>query len=519
MRLLIAALALVATPTAASAAWHKATTNHFIVYSDDTPEAVVAKARELELFDATLKVAFGLPIAKQADPNPVSLYLLPDLDAIRRLYGRGGGGVAGFYRQTSSGAVAFMPKKIADSADFDARLVLLHEYGHHFLLGNFAQAFPAWFTEGFSEFVSTFELNAEGAALGRPATHRTDMLSYIQDEPISDLFKTGPKNVAAVYGQGWLLTHYFMTNPARRPLLDKYFRNIHSGMRDPQAGADAFGDLGKLGVAIDTYMKSRRFSGFRVPIAKLPQVEVKVAPMTAGEAAMMTFRMSSTRGVDDDTAPGLYAKAVPVAARYPDDPTVQGWLAEMALDAKQLDAADAAADRALARDPKNFQALLYKGKVAIERAEKAGPGAAAHYDAARKWIVRANKVESDNAEPLWMIYQTYQKQKAPPTDNAVAALYRAAELMPQESQLRIAAMRQHFLDGEVAEGKQILGTLMFNVHTTKDNPVNSLVVALEAGKAPGEAIRAFDKEVEALRAKAEAKRKAKEKPKDDGKGS
>lgn len=503
---LLALLALFIGTSPASAAWQKAKTNQFVVYADDTPENVAAKARELELFDATLKIAFGLPVASQPNPNPVTLFLVRDVEVLQRLYGSGGAGVAGFYRPGASGAVAFMPQRTADGS-IDPRIVLFHEYGHHFLLGNFAQAFPAWFVEGFSEFVSTFQLTTAGAELGRPAMHRANMLRAISDEPITDLFMPGPKNVAAVYGQGWLLTHYFMTSPERRKLLDQYFRNIHSGMRDPDAGIRAFGPLGKLGTEIRRYFASPRFSGFRIDPAKLPNVSPKVAPLGAAEAAMIGWRMTSVRGVDEQRAADLYKRAAPVAALYPDDPVVQGWMAEIAHDAKQWDAGDAAADRALARDPNNFQALLYKGKIGLGRAKAGGEGAAAHYDSGRRWIARANRVSPDHAEPLWLTYQSYVDQDRKPTPNAVAALYRSVEVVPQDTALRVAAMRQRFLDGETEEGRQLLGTLAFNVHSNKATPIDKLSTAIDAGTPPLQALTAYDKEIADLKAKAEAKRK------------
>ena len=55
--------------------------------------------------------------------------------------------------------------------------------------------------------------------------------------------------------------------------------------------------------------------------------------------------------------------------KYPDDPRVLGFAARGAFDANRLDEAIAFADRALARDPKNLDALLTRARARVVQAQ------------------------------------------------------------------------------------------------------------------------------------------------------
>ena len=147
-RLALAVLATVAAAPAV-AAWHEARSPHFVVYADDKPAAVRALAERLERFDAFIRLYHAMPEDASAGANPVTIYQVSSIGAIQKLMGARN--VAGFYVGRASGAIAFTPKRM--DGDYGADLVLFHEYAHHFLLGNYVQAYPAWFSEGYAEFV------------------------------------------------------------------------------------------------------------------------------------------------------------------------------------------------------------------------------------------------------------------------------------------------------------------------------------------------------------------------------
>lgn len=490
----VAALAAFSQP--ASAEWLQAKSRHFTIYSDTSRPAVEELARRLESVDGALRYISGIPASEDAAANPVTVYVVDDLSAIRRLAKRND--IAGFYIPRADGAVAFTPRR-GDGVGLGAlnpQIVLFHEYAHHFLLGNSAAAYPAWLSEGYAEFVSTAKIDDRGVLIGGAAQHRAYGLYASMDLPLATLFAPGPRASALerdqVYSRGWLLTHYLLLNAERRPQLGRYLTAMNSGTPALKAATDAFGDLRALDRALDAYVKQRTLSGLMVGKDKLAPVAVAVRPLTPGERALVDMRMVSTKGVDLKTATALYTRALKAAAPYPNDPVAQGWLAEMAYDAGRDDEAEAATDRALAADPKSVQALLYKGRVHLRRAQTAGTRDPKIWSEARSWIVRANRVDPNNAAAFQLFHQSFEMADAKPAKSAAAGVHRALELAPQDPGLRFRSARQHLADGEMAEAKRALRPLAFNPHAGPDNPAAKLIALIDAGTTATAAMQALE---------------------------
>lgn len=480
----------------ATAAWMRAETAHFVVYSDDSESDVRRMAVELETFDAVLRRFHQAPEQDGAGSNKLTVYVLDDIAAVQRLCGCGY--AAGFYVGRASGSVAFTPRNdyAAGKGDLTARTILQHEYAHHFLFGNFALAYPAWFSEGYAEFASTYRRDKSGLTIGAPANHRAYGLFSGARLSVTAMFdpagrKLTPEQRELLYGRGWLLTHYILLNQQRRAQFGKYLAAINSGTPSLTAARDAFGDLKQLDRDLDKYLRAKTISAVVMPPSAIPEQTATLRALSAGEAALIEQRIVSVRGVNTKTAGPLFAKARPIAARYPGNAVVQGWFAEMAFDADDLPAAAAAADRAIAADPKSVQGLLYKGLIGVRRAAL-DKGDAAAWRTARSYIIRANQLDNDNAQPLLSFYQSYAVEGREPTKNAVAGLIRAQELAPQDNDLRALAVVQSVRDGELARARRLLEPLAYDPHRGADNEAAKLLAVLRESKDKAAAQAALD---------------------------
>lgn len=467
------ALALLA-PTAAHAQWHEASSTHFRVFAEDKPEAVRDFATRLERFDKAMRYVNGLADEDLGPANRVTVYVLPNLAAVRRL-ARGGADVAGFYIPRAGGSVAFTPRRAGDGSrwDLDAQTILLHEYSHHFMLENYATAvFPGWFVEGFAEFNATARFDPDGSVgFGLPALHRAYELVLTEAMPIETLFgseagaKPSTPGNAMIYGWGWLLTHYLTFEQSRRGQLTAYLRALGSGKTGLEAARTAFGDLRTLDRDLKAYRKRRRLNFHTIAPVALPIGPVSVRPLRPGEAAIMQLRIRSDRGVSLEQAKSLIVDMRRAAAPYPNDPAVQAALAEAEYDSNNYDAAEAAADRAIAADPANIEALTYRGRVAMARAVGSKETVeAAAWNEVRRRMLAANKVDPNDPTPFILFYDSFRAQGIAPTANAVKGLQRAFELAPQDHMLRMRVARQYLVDGKGAEARAILVPLAFDPH-------------------------------------------------------
>ena len=373
------------------------------------------------------------------------------------------------------------------------RIVLFHEYAHHFLLGNFTAAIPAWFSEGYAEFASTAAITDRDVTLGGAANHRASGLQSGRQLSAAQLFEPPARMTEQetdyLYGRGWMLTHLVLFDQARRQQFGRYLDLLNHGTDSQPAAAQAFGDMRQLDRDLDT-AQSRRLTGLTILRTALPAPTVQLRRLTAGERALIDYRIQSTRGVDDRAAVALFARARVAAAPFVADAAAQGWLAEMAYDAGDDAAAEAAADAALTADPAPSQALLYKARVHLRRAMKGGP--ADRWREARGWILRANRANPDDAAALLLFYESFGMAGEAPSPGAINGLYRVVVLAPQDGSARFLAARQLMIENDVEAARAVLRPLAYSPHGAKDNLAGRLLAALDGGKTGPAALRALE---------------------------
>lgn len=494
-RMIALALALF-TPAVAQADWHEASTDHFVVYYDGSAERAGRFAANLERFDKALRVARGIPATPPGAANRVTVYVVSSTDAVEAL--SRSSNVAGFYIGRAGGPLAVVPRRAGDGDknDLSANAVLQHEYAHHFMFANWpGAAFPSWFIEGFAEFHATAVVDTDGGVvLGAPPQYRAHSILDGNWLPLDKLLvaetlKLKPNERSGLYGRGWLLTHYLSFSDKRPKQLAGYLNAINSGKTSLEA-ALVFGDLKQLDRELERY-KLSRFAMRKVSAEAIKLGEVKVRALGPGEAAIMSVRIRSKVGVNAETAPGVYARALKAAAPYPNDPAVQVVLAETAYDARDYAAAEAAADRAITADAKAIDAHLYKAMARMAVARRAKDRTPATWSAIRKIITAANRLDPDDPEPLILFYRSYAMAGLPPTENAKKGLIYAFHLAPFDMDLRMNAAMMQLRDGKQAEAREMLRPIAYNPHGgSRSTAAAKIIARIDAGNAEAADIEA-----------------------------
>lgn len=485
MRLLLLVLLLIATP--AQATWREARSTHFVIYSEDEPDKLRDFATRLERFDAALRVLLKLPERADGPHNRLTVFALPNVAQVATFHG-GGKDVAGFYLGRAGHSVAVVPR--SGSVGLSVETVLLHEYTHHFLFRNMKGAYPVWFVEGFAEFNSTARFGEDGSIdFGLPAQHRAAEIFHLNKLPIEKLLDADPtklrgNQIYAMYGRGWLLTHYLRFAPARAGQLDTYLAELSRGRPNLEAARTAFGDLFTLGQELERYKHKKGMTYLRMDAANLKISPIEVRDLSAGAAAIMPLHLRSKLGVDEAGAKALVEAARKITVSHSDDPFVQLALAEAELDAGQFDAADRLLDRLLAADAQNVQALVFRGLSAALRLKEAKSTDAEAWKAARRWLIRANRAEPTAPEPLLRFYQTFELAGEKPNANAIASLLGALELAPEDDGLRLAAGYQLLEDGRSDEARAVFAPLAASAHGEGSAFVRRVLDSLAQGGAP-----------------------------------
>ncbi len=508
----ITALASVAMSAPAYAAWHEASSEHFVIYADQNPKIVEEYAQRLERFHSGLKYILK---GKQIDISPsnrVTIYVVSE-SQVKKLYGDGPSAkfIGGFYSSRAGASLAFVPtlSRAGDESDASQQ-ILFHEYAHHFLYSNSELAYPRWMSEGFAEFYGTAKVEKDGSIwLGRPAQHRAYELLQSKDVSIEALFddqiyaeENRKGSYDNFYGRSWLLYHYLELGGERYKKKLDYMARINNGEAELAAAQAAFGDLKILNKELNKYLRENKLSALKLSPDKVPIKPVSVRKLSAGEDEIMPHRMVSKRGVDEKLAKSILPKIQTVAAKFPDDAFVLATLAEAEHDAGNFDAAIVAADKALAIDPKNIDALIQKGYALARKAQASD--ADADWTKVRKHFVSINKIEPNHPIPLMYNYRSYVEQGKEPPELALKGFEWALELAPFDPTLRWN-LAQHYLikkqyadaiytlrpmafdpHNENAEAKKLLNATMAQLKAQREGEAEKAAKA-EAAKAPSPA--------------------------------
>jgi len=464
---------LLLAATTVQAAWLEASSDHFVIYGDQSEVAARKFAERLERFHAAMAYVYGKPETKPGPSNRVTVFVVPSTAKVRKVTGARNSYLAGFYLPRAGSSVALVPRLRGGAKDeLTGEKVLYHQYAHHFMQATLTtRAYPRWLTEGFAEFFGGVQFKADGTVvLGAPAHHRGAELAYAREVPIRTLlsFDGGASDkkpgYSSFYGQSWVLFHYLQMGGERAGEFAKYRQLLATGHSALAAAESAFGDLDELENDMDAYVKRRKITAFVIPEARLTIGAIALRTLRPGEAAMMPIMMESRVGVSRKEALELVPEARKVAALHPGDPTVLAALAEAEFDAGNDDAAIAAADRAVAIDPQQINAHIQKG-YALARKVESGALPVGSWNDVRLQFVKANAVENDHPVPLVQFYLTYMKQGERPTKNAIAGLEWAMQLAPFDGSVRWLVAQQMVADERFADALQTLGPLAYSPHS------------------------------------------------------
>ncbi len=463
--------ALVSTPSIARAEWYEASTDHFVIYADDKESDIRRYAENLERYHAAMERLVGREVEKPSPSNRVVIFVVGSGPELRKVAGGKNRNIAGFYVPRAGASRAFVQdiRHKNGYPDFST-IVLLHEYAHHFLISGQRFEMPRWMSEGMAEFfaAATFERDG-GVLIGRVARHRAGELNYAQDVSVRELLdydlyeKNRGKRYDAFYGRSWLLYHYLTFKPERNKQINAYAQAVFQGASSIEAGEKAFGDLDQLQRELDQYMRGRGFTMLTFEPGELPVGDIAFRKLPEGEAEMMPLRIRSQRGVNAQEAAELVVKVREVAAQFPNDPGVLAALAEAEHDSGNDAAAIAAADRAIALDPKRVNAYVQKGFAMFRMAADADDKAAA-FDAAMEPFSQLNALENDHPLPLMYYYRSFAERGVAPPENARHALERAAQLAPFDKSLWFNVAMMQMEEGKVALAKESLQPIANDPH-------------------------------------------------------
>lgn len=525
MRAWFCALAALVWSAPSTAAWYRASSEHFIIYWDQSPERLRQFAENLEKFDGAVRAVRGMADLPLSQGNRLTIFRLDKAEDVQRLVGDSSGSVQGFYKGRAAGSLAFVGPgeasnerpvfdpgshivRTAPNTSFGESTILLHEYSHHLMMQDLRIPCPQWLVEGFAEFMSTAQFETDGSVrLGLPAAHRYEGLLNGVPMPLAKLMSDDYEKVTdeeeeSIYGRGWLLTHYLTFEPARKGQLAAYLTALANGVPSLDAARQSFGDLKQLDRDLDAYLHRPTLRFVKIPATAAAFAPIRITQLSPGASAAVPLLIEIDNGVAADKAESLAGLVRDVEAHYRGDELVETALSEAELGAHHPETAESAADRAIAVNPRGTDAMILKGRAVADRATSAAAAQRKSlFDQARKIFIAANAIDKEDPEPLMEFYKTYVSEGLPPTANALAALHYASDLAPQDVGLRMDSALAYVNQGDSAKARQVLVPIAYDPHGRKlAQAARRMVAQIDAGDTKGalsagaDAIRELERE-------------------------
>lgn len=457
------ALALGASP------WLRAETPRFIIYSNGPETRLREIAHDLESFDAWLgRLTNAGP---SNSPLKLEVFIFRGPDLFYEALARRDTDIAGFYFAE--------PELVASTAFFhdneglDAQTVLFHEYAHHYMFAHFANAYPAWYIEGFAEFVSTMSFERDRVVVGRAAGVRVAWLVDGHWKPMDWLLTTDPNSLndedtARFYAQSWLFTHYLSLTPGKIELFRNYILQWRQGA-DPVATFQAtFGrTVDQMQTDLHAYYNAGPHAlGYNRPAA-VEHSEAQVTTMPDSAGSLIALWSRARRYVPEDSRASFAATVRQRVAAAPQDRFSQMLLARVEATSGDHQAARALLDTYLAAHADDVEATFLMGLSYFNDAQDAGGDAAiAALAHARHYFVAANRLDQNYVPALYRYAASFNgvsmsnEQMANTTNVALLA----HEIAPQVSQIGFLAAQWLMSQDRAGEAVPILRAIAYDPH-------------------------------------------------------
>jgi hypothetical protein len=475
LALAIVALALFAAALPAQArGWLRAEAPGIVVLSDGFPHELQRWTLKVQLIDALLRRELGAGDRPDDPGSPLTIYLLEDGKAVEQLTGRDN--LHGLYSPSSEGSYLIASRAPGyDRTRLSGEMTLFHEYAHHFMYRHFASAYPAWYREGFAEYVGAVSFDADwNARLGAPAWPRLKALEG-KPMPLATILTASVDTLpeserVRFYAWSWKLVHMFETQPGERFRLERCLRLFARGRNPTEAAQSAFGDLAALEKKLHAYVPDPR-GGRTIALAGVASTHVETSALDPLAARLADLRLARLAGANRKAT---LAQLALLVEAYPRSAEARRELALATRDtatgkdsAATLAEALVHADAALALAPGDLRSIAVRADIAFRRLA-AIPGARpADWDAARARLELAIGPETRDPFALVTWFRSFLTEPRRPPPAALAAMERAMALQPESYEIRFLDIYAKASQGRLNEARAAARVMASDPHAAE----------------------------------------------------
>ena len=317
-------------------------------------------------------------------------------------------------------------------------------FAQNYLMTYYPAAYPRWFLQGFGEMFSTLAVEDGAVEYGKipPGFHQT--MDHFGGYPVSKVldgsYLSGKGKEWTPY-HAWRMVHLLYFSEEWKPRLRAYLDAVARGESAAQA-AELLGDPKELQTAVHFY-RGRKMEYERLDFPAELVTEPVVRRLTRAEAGIVRGRLElgarvevpaeAERGRETALArrEDWLERLRDNAQRFPELTENHLLLAEAECRVGNAQACLASADRVLAVTGTDTRALVWKG-TALAQLAAASPEAGRddRLEDARRFIVKANRLDPEDVLPLIAYYDSFEVARQAPPDVAVDGLFKIVESTP-----------------------------------------------------------------------------------------
>lgn len=440
----------------AHAGWQMAESPHFRLFQKGSAKDAAEQVRQLEEFHALLVTLTAAGAQANARPR-LDLFIVEDL--AEALPGVAvSPGIRGFYR-TTPGGIAVFARADSTAKGAGTQDVLFHEYTHHFLVADWAHAYPAWYVEGLAEYFGTARFYPRRIDYGRVDQARLAWLLKGRWLPPEELLRWRGENrdsarTSMLYAQSWLLTHWLLRTPGGPERLSAYLSALTRGVEPVQAfRAHIDPEPETLNSRLAAYFSDPQWAKFtRIRRDGPLAVDVKVTALPASAERLLLPKVVIQQGMDQATGQKLLEAIRAEAA--PGDPWAMRALALAEMRHGDAGAALAMINGLLEAAPADAELLRWRGEARLR--------SDGNLEAARGDFRAAFAAEPGDWRAMVAYVRTY-----PPNaldGHALAVLEKGWTLAPQVKETAVMLAQAWALKGRNQEAARLVQPILFGPH-------------------------------------------------------
>jgi tetratricopeptide (TPR) repeat protein len=403
--------------------------------------------------------------------------------------------VAGFYSARPEAVLAFSQRA---NTGLDQDDVLFHEYAHHFMMQYHATAYPAWYVEGFAEYMMTAQFKPKTIEFGGVNPARGAWVAMGVWIPMRKVLGSetarvkGPEG-AMFYAESWLAVHYLFRTPGKVEALNRFLAAQAKGQPRDLAFKEAFGtDYDGFDKELKRYLSGRVTYTIATRASERQAIPVTVTTLPPSADALLLPQAAMRIGFKKEKSQSLLNQVRTDAVKYGEDPLARKTLARAELLFGDRDAARALLDKQIAATPADAEALYLRGRVELKACIDAKEG---NCQPARRWFGRAFKINDRLVPNLLAYVQCYPLDKLP--DNVLDVLLRARELAPQVEEIAVATAMALMHGGYFADAENLLAPVVADAHKNVSSELVQLLDDARQHRLPSVTFAQLEKAAEA----------------------